>query len=381
MVFLGIGAVVLCIFSVIQKLMIGEILLVLNPRAYIIPIIYGGMTGLMLGEWYLRLRQNAQTIEASEERLRALINALPDFVVFKDGDGQWLDVNNAGCDLFGFTANEYLNRTDLELAEQKPVLGNLLRFCHATDLEAWKRGELIHCQVGSLPYQGRMREFDLVKVPLFWADKRRKGMVIVGRDVTDLRESERTIMKAYDSTLEGWAKAVEMRDKMTEDHTRRVAALTDKLARLMDVPETDLVHIHRGALLHDIGKIGIPDAILNKPGALTQEERSVMSRHAEQAYEMLSHIDFLLPALDIPYCHHERWDGHGYPRGLCGDETPLAARIFAVVDVWDALTSDRSYRSAWTKQTVLDYIAEQSGHQFDPAVVRVFLEHAKTLTE
>ncbi len=375
LIFLGIGAFVLCFFSVIQKGMIGEFGLIFAPRAYIMPILYGGATGLILGEWYIRLRQNALQIELSEERLRALINALPDFVIFKDGEARWQDVNKAGRELFGFPTDEYRNRTDLELVSLKPLLGDLLRYCHITDLEAWKRGETIHCQVSSLPYRGKLREFDLVKVPLFWQDGQRKGMVIVGRDITEIRESEHSIMQAYDSTLEGWAMAVEMRDKTTEDHTRRVTALTENLSRLLGVSDSDLVHIRRGALLHDIGKIGIPDAILNKPGTLTSDEMQVMKQHPEQARQMLEQIEFLRPALDIPYCHHERWDGSGYPRGLHGEQIPLAARIFAVVDVWDALTSDRPYRRAWTAAEALAYIERACGQQFDPSITQVFLRN------
>jgi putative nucleotidyltransferase with HDIG domain len=150
--------------------------------------------------------------------------------------------------------------------------------------------------------------------------------------------------------------------------------MTLKLARRIGMAEEDLVHVRRGALLHDIGKMGIPDSILGKPGALDDEERTIMQRHATYAFEMLSPIKFLEPALDIPYCHHERWDGTGYPRKLRGEEIPLAARIFAVADVWDALSSDRPYRNAWPADRVRDYIVENSGTHFDPEVVRVLCE-------
>ncbi len=378
--FFLLGALVLVLFSTMQKMIfLGTALLEL--RAYIIPFFYGGITGFIIGEWYLRLKQNAFRIEESEERLRVLINAIPDFIVFKDGEGRWQDINNVGRELFEFSKQEFRGQTDLEMAEQKPIFGEILRYCDATDIEAWQRGETIHCQIDSLPFRGGMREYDLVKVPLFWPDGSRKGMVIVGRDITEIKNSERNLVQAYDSTLEGWAKAVEMRDRLTEDHTRRVVALTERLARLMGVPEADMIHIRRGALLHDVGKIGIPDAILSKPAALTDDETKVMVQHPEQAHNMLSHIGFLGPALDIPYCHHEHWDGGGYPRGLKGEEIPLAARIFAVVDVWDALTSDRPYRAAWTEQDALHYIREQSGKYFDPAVVKAFLDNFHALME
>ena len=189
----------------------------------------------------------------------------------------------------------------------------------------------------------------------------------------NLQSTNTDLILAYDSTLAGWASALELRDKETVGHTRRVADLTTRLAETVGVNESDLVHIHRGALLHDIGKMGIPDSIVLKPGPLTDEEWEVMRRHPQYAYEMLAPIPYLGPALDIPYCHHEKWDGSGYPRGLKAEQIPLSARIFSVVDVWDALTSDRPYRKAWPEAKVRDYIREQSGIQFDPKIVEAFL--------
>jgi len=153
-----------------------------------------------------------------------------------------------------------------------------------------------------------------------------------------------------------------------------VTEMVLELAELFGVNQPDLVHIHRGAILHDIGKMGIPDRILLKPGPLTEEEWKIMRNHPQYAYEMLSSIEYLRSALDIPYCHHEKWDGSGYPRGLKGEQIPLAARLFAVVDVYDALTSDRPYRKAWPHQAALDFIGEQSGKHFDPDVVKLFLK-------
>ena len=178
---------------------------------------------------------------------------------------------------------------------------------------------------------------------------------------------------AYETTIEGWSRALDLRDKETEEHTLRVTNLTLQLAQAFGVSDTELKHIRRGALLHDIGKMGIPDTILHKSGALSDEERAMMRQHPQLAYEMLSPIAYLLPALDIPYCHHEKWDGTGYPRGLTGGEIPLAARIFAVVDVFDALTSNRPYRPAWTTKKALEHIREQAGMHFDPQIVNAFL--------
>ncbi len=190
----------------------------------------------------------------------------------------------------------------------------------------------------------------------------------------DLQRAHTDLSLAYEETLEGWAAALDLRDKETEGHTRRVTELTLRLARAAGMSEEELIHIRRGALLHDIGKIGIPDAILLKPGALTEEEWVIMRQHPQLTYNMLSHIAYLRPALEIPYCHHEKWDGSGYPRGLKGEQIPLAARLFAVVDVWDALRSDRPYRQAWTEDKTLEYIRAQAGKHFDPQAVELFFQ-------
>ncbi len=201
--------------------------------------------------------------------------------------------------------------------------------------------------------------------------------VLFGLWYRRLKENQADLLHAYDETLAGWAKAIEMRDKVTDDHTQRVVVLTEDLARAMQIPEEDLVHLRRGALLHDIGKIGIPDAILSKPGHLTDAERSIVQQHPEHARQMLEEIDFLEPALCIPCCHHERWNGSGYPNGSKGEEVPLGARIFAVVDVWDALASDRPYRKAWSQKDALAYIEENAGKLFDPDVVKVFSSYIR----
>ena len=179
---------------------------------------------------------------------------------------------------------------------------------------------------------------------------------------------------AYDETIEGWSRALDLRDNETEGHTQRVKEMTLRLARAMGFPEDELIQIQRGALLHDIGKMGVPDGILLNPGPLSDEEWVVMRGHPRLAFELLSPIAYLRPAIDIPYAHHERWDGSGYPRGLKGKEIPRAARTFAVVDVWDALRSDRPYRAGWPEERVIAYIETLSGTHFDPEVVEAFLD-------
>jgi PAS domain S-box-containing protein/putative nucleotidyltransferase with HDIG domain len=190
----------------------------------------------------------------------------------------------------------------------------------------------------------------------------------------DLQKTNINLSLAYDATIEGWSRAMELRDRDTEGHTLRVADQTVQLARQMGLRDADLVHVRRGALLHDIGKMGVPDSILQKPGAFVEQEWEIMRRHPEYAYGMLAPIAYLRPSIDIPYCHHEHWDGTGYPRGLKGEQIPLAARIFAVVDVWDAITSDRPYRKAWKLKRAREYIRKNSGSHFDPVVVNAFLE-------
>ncbi len=189
-----------------------------------------------------------------------------------------------------------------------------------------------------------------------------------------LQQSNTELILAYDATIEGWSRAMDLRDKETEGHTQRVTDLTLQLAQRMKIPDEQLAHYRRGALLHDIGKMGVPDGILHKEGPLTDEEWVIMRQHPTFARDMLASIRYLRDAaLDIPYCHHEKWDGTGYPRGLKGGQIPLAARIFAVVDVWDALTSDRPYRAAWTKEKTIAYIREQAGMHFDPEIAEAFL--------
>ena len=190
----------------------------------------------------------------------------------------------------------------------------------------------------------------------------------------ELKHSNTRLFAAYDSTIEGWSKALDLRDKETEGHTQRVTEMTLKLAHEAGITEEESVHVRRGSLLHDIGKMGIPDQILLKPDKLTDEEWVAMRKHPTLAFELLSPIAYLGPALDIPYCHHEKWDGSGYPRGLKGEQIPLAARLFAAADVWDALRSNRPYRQGWPQKKVIEHIKARSGTHFDPMAVELFLK-------
>jgi putative nucleotidyltransferase with HDIG domain len=181
---------------------------------------------------------------------------------------------------------------------------------------------------------------------------------------TDVQLASTALFNDYDSTIEAWSHALDLCDKETEGHTQRVTELTMKLARAAGITEAELVHVRRGALLHDIGKSGVPGHILLKPHTLTEKEWIVMRKHPIFAFELLSTIPYLRPALDIPYCHYEKWDGTGYPRGLKGEQIPLAARLFSIIDVWDALRSDRPYRQGWSKEKVIKHIKALSGTHF-----------------
>jgi putative nucleotidyltransferase with HDIG domain len=261
-------------------------------------------------------------------------------------------------------------QVDPRFDQQKSVLAHNLRSILCVPLKL--KDEIIGVIfVDSRVYSSLFEESDLEILSAF-ADQ--AAVAIDNARLFDRLQKANTELKdAYDATLNGWARTLELRDKETEGHTQRVTALTEILAKKMGINGTELENIRRGSLLHDIGKMAIPDSILLKRGGLTLPERKFMELHPEFAKEMLEKIEFLHPAIDIPYCHHEKWDGSGYPRNLRGETIPFAARIFAVVDVWDALTSERPYRKPLHPDEVRKHIREQSGKHFDPKVVEAFL--------
>jgi HD-GYP domain-containing protein (c-di-GMP phosphodiesterase class II) len=227
--------------------------------------------------------------------------------------------------------------------------------------------------------------FEVLWRDIYYADTWKLDVLqLVGESITfamehtaiveELKHRNEELTSTYTSTIEGLSRALELRDLETEGHTRRVSDLSLRLAEHMQIPPDQRVFIQQGALLHDIGKLGIPDAILLKPGSLTPQEWKVMQQHPLYAYNILASILTLRQALAIPLYHHERWDGSGYPYGLKGEQIPLSARLFAVVDVYDALTSNRPYRSAWSRSEAVDYLHEQSGKLFDQRVVTHFLD-------
>jgi|GEM_PF-2174283 len=265
----------------------------------------------------------------------------------------------------------HLNLTENGVDLQRPELVSRERFVDYYGLPLVAKGKLL----GVLEVFSRSSLADDPDWVEFAAMLARQTAIAIedAHLFRDLQRSNLELSLAYDRTIEGWARALDLRDEETEGHSQRVTEMTLRLVRALGFSEEQIVHVRRGALLHDIGKMGIPDRILLKPGKLSSDEWAVMQRHPTYAMELLSPIDFLRPALEIPYAHHEKWDGSGYPRGLKGREIPRAARAFAVVDVWDALRSDRPYRSGWPVERVVQYLKDESGRHFDPEIVPVLL--------
>jgi PAS domain S-box-containing protein/putative nucleotidyltransferase with HDIG domain len=303
-------------------------------------------------------------ISFNEIPSQELLETLPTAVTIIDHHGAIINANLEAETLFGYSRTEIIGKPVETLVPTSLKQVHVEHRKHYFD-RPQKRPMGTRLALTALHRDGNHIPVDISLSPLHANDT--IYIMAVIRDDTEL-------MQAYEETLTGWSRAMDFRDKETEGHTLRVTQLSVQIARSMGLSETAITHIRRGALLHDIGKMAIPDDILNKPAKLTEQEWVIMRKHPEYAYEMLWPITFLRPALDIPYCHHEKWDGTGYPRGLKGEEIPLAARIFAVIDVWDALRFDRPYRKGWTDAQTRKYIRTQAGKHFDPQVVKVFLK-------
>jgi putative two-component system response regulator len=289
----------------------------------------------------------------SVREARALMEGVPPSLLVCDlrlPDGEAMDFLNAGDD-----------------GQPWPVVIMTGQGTERAAVEALKRGALDYV-VKSTETFARMPGI-VERALLDWNHRLERQLM---QDA--LQAAHRELSEAYDATIEGWSRALDLRDRETEGHTRRVADLTERLAAASGMPPAAIVHVRRGALLHDIGKMGVPDHILHKPGPLDDREWEVMRRHPRLAWEMLHPVAYLRPALDIPFAHHERWDGTGYPRGLEGEDIPLAARLFSVVDVWDALCSDRPYRAAMTRDEAVRHLRDGAGTQFEPRLVERFLE-------
>ena len=313
-------------------------------------------------------KQAEDNLRKSEERFSKAFRASPIMITISQlSNSRLLEVNDTFEKITAYKREEVIGRTTFELGlwVNPEDRDRLLTILHTN-------GQLRNDEV-----QFRIRNGNIIIV-LVSAELIELGgekcVLSTIEDITERRRAEANLVEAYETTLEGWAKALELRDKETEGHSRRVTETTLVVARAMGFDEEELIHIRHGTILHDIGKMAIPDEILRKPGPLTDSEREIVMHHPKVAYDLLVRIPHLKKALEIPYLHHEKWDGTGYPRGLKGDEIPLSARIFAVVDVWDALSSDRPYRKAWSKEKVAQYINAEEGKHFDPKVVTVFLQ-------
>lgn len=325
-------------------------------------IVFVVASGLLIGGLVRRERTRWLASERAAvqlaTRFEALFRSSPAGILLIDLDaGRLLDANERILELFGYTRADVIGQP-LETVALWADPGARPRFRDLPTTGQWlDRTDLFRRADGSI-------------ATMIWSAEhvRSGGASWLAVSIVDV--SDRT--RAYDETIQGWARALDLRDNDTAHHSLRVTWAAEELAHGMGLDRNDLVHIRRGALLHDIGKIGVPDAILHKPGPLTDEEWEIMRRHPQTARELLEPIDYLREAMAIPVYHHERWDGNGYPFGLAGEDIPLAARIFAVVDVWDALTSDRPYRDAWSEAEAFAYLREQAGHHFDARCVEAF---------
>lgn len=311
----------------------------------------------------------------SEAQFRLLAENASDMIARLTIDGQMLYVSPACETILGYTPEELIGTISFDLIheEDRAFVKNLFKGNRydttytMTYRALHKKGHYVWLESSSRAILDRKAD-SIIEIQT------------ASRDITERKKAEKALQdahdhlqEAYQRTIEGWVRALDLRDRETEGHTQRVTELTVKAAATLGFSDEELTHIRRGALLHDMGKMAIPDDILQKPGPLNEVEWEKMRLHPVYVYEMLSPISYLHAALDIPYCHHERWDGSGYPRGLKGEEIPLIARLFAIIDVWDALCSDRPYRKQLPKADVIKYLREKSGELFDPKLVDVFL--------
>jgi PAS domain S-box-containing protein/putative nucleotidyltransferase with HDIG domain len=319
--------------------------------------------------------RSAEALRLSEEKFSTAFLTSPDAVnINRLTDGVYVDINQGFTRLTGYEREEVLGISSLELniwddpQDRARLVQGLLEKGEVQNLEASFRRKSGEVAIGLMS----ARVIDI---------QGEKCILSITREITErikaeseLREAHAGLEQAYEATLLGWARALELRERETADHSRRIVEHTLAIAEALGIEGDELVHIRRGALLHDIGKMGVPDEILLKPGRLTPDEWVTMRQHTEFAKSMLSGIDYLQSSMAIPYSHHEKWDGSGYPEGLVGEAIPLPARIFAVVDVFDALTHYRPYKPAWSETEAKRYLVEQKGTHFDPAIVDIFIK-------
>jgi len=328
-------------------------------------------------QWKILQQQERMQVALaeSEAQFRLLAENSSDMISRHDADGVFRYVSPACRAILGYDPEELIGTpvTPLVHPEDAAEIAQLLAAPSWNDVTV------------TVSYRARRKNGEYVWLETtarLFVDKndQKQEFQASSRDITERKQSQEALQKAhedlqeaYDKTIEGWVLALDLRDRETEGHTQRVTEVTVQLARALERTQEEILHIRRGALLHDIGKMGIPDVILHKPGPLTDDEWIVMRRHPQYAHQMLAPIHYLQQALIIPYYHHERWDGSGYPHKLKGEDIPLFARLFAVVDVWDALSSDRPYRKGMHPKDVIEYLQKESGRLFDPGIVDIFI--------
>jgi PAS domain S-box-containing protein/putative nucleotidyltransferase with HDIG domain len=326
-----------------------------------------------------RLRDEKHKVDdalrVSEDRFRSLVQNLSDIITVHTKEGIITYVSPSITRILGYKPNSLMGKAPFEIIHPDDRERITRLFSGVVDGQSSDPA----VEIRACRSDGNWIYLEAVATTLLEQDGA-QAIVLTSRDITERKQAEeelqranRELAAAYDATIEGWSRVLDLRDKEIEGHTQRVAEMAVRLARALGMPDEEVVHLRRGALLHDIGKMAISDHILQKPGPLTVGEWAEMRKHPEYAYQMLFPITHLRPALDIPYCHHERWDGSGYPRGLSGEQIPLAARIFAIVDVWDALSSNRPYRKRISVKKALAHIRENEGAHFEPALAEKFL--------
>jgi PAS domain S-box-containing protein len=346
----------------------------LAPQRSVTP--FAAAIGNLVIIWGLFQFRIFEVIPFAREKV---FEAMVEPVVILDKHNKIVDINSAMLALLGKQAIDVIGESAKVVFDDFPI--PIKMYTHVSYARAEAQFEM----------GGLNIHYELTVWPIYDSRKEMTGRIYISHDITALKQLENELRSlnseledrvrartwelanAYDTTLEGWARTLELRDKETEGHSRRVTDTTLKIAMAMGIRDDYLEQIRRGAILHDIGKMGIPDDILHKPGSLTDGERDIMQRHPQIAYDLLSPVPFLKKALEIPYCHHEKWDGTGYPQGLREHAIPMSARIFAIADVWDAISSDRPYNKAWSREKAIEYFVGEAGRHFDPRVVNVFL--------
>lgn len=318
-------------------------------------------------------RKAEEKLVESEERLSTLLDAIPDAIFFKDGEGRWLVTNPAAQKLFQLGGIDWQGKTEIELAEFQPQLREAHAACKASDDGVWTHGKRVDGIEIIADEKGLDRFFEVIKVPLFKPSGERRGLVIVGRDFTERRQAGEELRALFLAALESLASAIEAKSPWTRGHSERVADYAVKIGQSLGQAEGELERLRIAGLLHDIGKIGTYDALLDKPGKLTDAEYETIKQHSGKGAELLAPIKQLRDIIPWVRGHHERFDGTGYPDGLKGEDIPLVARILAVADTFDAMTAERPYRTAPGKAYTLEEIRQHAGTQFDPKVVEAFL--------